>query len=359
MIVADILEMVERKIPFGFAESWDNSGLLIGDPKEKVRGILLCLDITPEALQACIRKKCNVIIAHHPLIFSPLKHIRENTLKGKLIAELIRRNISVIAIHTNLDSSPLGMNAWIAEQLGLADRVPLRPYRDLYKLVTFVPLSHEKKLREQLADAGAGTIGNYTSCSFNVNGYGTFRGGEGTHPAIGTPGIIEEVKEVRMEMICEGARIRRLTRALKKAHPYEEPAYEFYAVRADHKDAGLGIAGKLKRPLRVETIARKLKEILGIKHLRISRNRPSSLKRIGICTGSGSDLVGDAAGLGCELFITGDVSYHTWLETDICLMDAGHFGTEHIFPRVMKPLFEDASDISVQVFENTAPYTEK
>ncbi len=359
MNVGDILEIIERKIPFGLAESWDNSGLLVGDPKQKVRAILLCLDITPEAVQTCIRKKCNVIIAHHPLIFTPLKHIRENTLKGKLVADLIRRNISAIAVHTNLDSSAFGMNVWIAAQLGLSDCVPLRPYRDIYKLVTFVPLSHEKELRKKLAEAGAGTIGNYTSCSFNVKGVGTFKGGEKTQPTIGSPGILEEVEEIRLEMICDGVRIRRVTRALKKAHPYEEPAYEFYAVRADHKDAGLGIMGALKRPLRIETLERKLKKILTINRIRISRNRPSAVKHIGICTGSGSDLITDATRQGCELFITGDVSYHTWLENDICIMDAGHFGTEHVFPQVIKPLFLEQADIPLKLFENTAPYTEK
>ena len=361
MKIRDLLKRLEVLAPSAYAEDWDNCGLLTGDPDWKLNGITLTLDVTPAAVRACVRRKCNMMISHHPLIFKSLKTLREDCGSGSLLAELIRRRIAVAALHTNFDSSPRGHNVWIAQKLGLEEITPLQPCSDIWKLVTFVPEGWEDRVRKALSRAGAGCIGKYTECTFTVNGEGTFRGGEGTCPAIGRSGELEKVCEVRMEMVCEGWMRSAVARALCEVHPYEEPAYEFIRIHAPEKNVGLGRMGTLKRPVTLNTIAGKIKKILSIPRLRIGGAVPDSVCRIAVCTGAGEDLIRRAVSEGCDLMITGDISYHNWDAPGLCLIDAGHYGTEKVFPAVMKELLTPDMEkgIPVSCFEISPPFTEK
>lgn len=346
--VKELLNYLDFLAPFALQEDYDNSGLQLGSTEAEVKGVLLCLEVTPEIIAEATDKQCNVILAHHPLFFKPLRSIDIDTMRGQIIQKAISSGITILAFHTNFDNQFPGLNHALTQGLNLRNAKVLRPLQNmLYKLVTFCPVSHADRVRAAMFDAGAGYIGNYDSCSFNTQGTGTFRALEGANPFVGNLNEVHYEPEERIEVIFPAYVRDSLIKAMISAHPYEEVAYDIYPLANAYQRAGSGIVGELPQPLPVETFLNRLKEILGIKHLRISTGRTGEgeLSVVAICGGSGSFLIPEAIRAGASAFITADLKYHDFTDygNRILLVDAGHYETEisgfHQLSRLLKEKF--------------------
>ncbi|KJS15248.1 MAG: NGG1p interacting factor 3 protein, NIF3 [Peptococcaceae bacterium BRH_c4b] len=337
-----IFSLMEDYAPPDLAMDWDNSGLQVGDPDAAVGGIMLALDIDEEVCREAAEKNCQLIITHHPLFFKDLKRLDLRTSTGSLVAGLIRSGITLYAAHTNLDCAPDGVNAALARILGLKQSRVLKPSRDggFLKLVVFVPAGHEDEIREALTRAGAGWIGNYSDCTFETAGAGTFRPLGGTNPYIGKPGRLERVNEIRLETIVPERLAGLAVEAMRAVHPYEEVAYDLYPLKIKSTGEGLGRVGDLTVPLSLGQFSEKVKSSLGLPVLRVGGEIDKSVARVALCGGSGADLWPVARAAGADVLVTGDVGYHAardMVQAGFCFIDAGHYGTE----RVILPLLRD------------------
>lgn len=329
-----VIEQMEKLAPKTLAEQWDNVGLLVGSPSMDLKGIYLALDVTRENVEDAIKKGCNLIIAHHPLIFHPLKNLRTDLVQGMLLERIIEQKIAIYAAHTNLDIATGGVNDVLAELIGLAD---IRPFvatgeEKYLKFVTYVPKVYAQKVRDAIAHAGAGYIGHYSHCTFNVLGEGTFRPERGTSPFIGTIGKIERVEEVRIETIIPEKSKEKVLEALRKLHPYEEIAYDLYPLANRGKLFSLGRIGELKETLTLEEVGKLILEKLPATHIRLVKTNDKKIKKIALCSGSGSEFIDRAKFMGADLYLTGDVKYHEAQrakDIGLNLIDAGHFPTEY------------------------------
>ncbi|RLD56635.1 MAG: Nif3-like dinuclear metal center hexameric protein, partial [Bacteroidetes bacterium] len=264
MKIKDISSFLEELAPPALQESYDNSGLLIGNPDAGIDHVLICLDLTMEVLDEAIRDGIGLIISHHPLIFSGMKRLTGANATERIVMKAIKNDVAVYAIHTNLDNVREGVNAILCEKLGIEKTSILRPVSGvLNKLVTFCPEDHAQKVRKALFKAGAGQIGNYDNCSYNLEGYGTFRAGEGSKPFVGEQGKVHREDETRIEVIFPDHVMDRLIRALQAAHPYEAAAYDIYPLKNDFPTAGAGMIGTLATPLDDDAFLKMLKSTLG------------------------------------------------------------------------------------------------
>lgn len=333
--VSDVTGLINQLAPSDLAAQWDNVGLQIGDPGAKVERILVCLDVQQQIIETAVRLGAQLIVAHHPLIFRPLKRLSPADASGALIYRAIQQNIAVVAAHTNLDRAQDGLNDWLAARLGLTRIKPLeRPEHDGYrKLVVYVPIGHEQQMMDALFAAGAGHIGAYDHCSFRTAGTGTFRGGEDSDPFIGTAGAFEEAQELRLETIFPVALQDKIIPRMIKAHPYEEVAYDLIPLANPRNDVGLGRIGELEQSVSLSEFSQVVKRALDLPFLRQIGSPTQKISRIAVCGGSGMSTFVDAARLGADCLVTGDVKYHEAqqaLEAGIAVIDAGHFGTEKI-----------------------------
>lgn len=326
-----IFEFLENWSPNGIAWEKDNVGLQIGDYKNETRAILLTLDLTKDAVEKAIKQKCNLIITHHPFFYTPINKIELSSDKGKLIELLIKNQITVYSAHTNLDFTKDGVSFALAKKLGLQkinflENAPSTQY----KLVTFVPENNVQNLIEKLSEAGAGIIGNYTHCSYQLKGKGTFFGLENTNPAIGEKGKLEEVEEIRLEMIFEKWNLNKILKSLLKNHPYEEPAYDIYPLQNRNVNYGFGAIGYLPEKMDLISFVNLVKKKLGANVVKYTLGSKKVLEKIGVCSGSGSDLISKAISEGCDAFVTSDIKYHTFMDFGhkLSLIDADHFYTE-------------------------------
>ena len=331
MKLKEIISALEQTAPTALQESYDNSGLLIGDPEIEVENALICLDLTADVMDEAIKDNVGLIISHHPLVFSGLKRITGKNEVEQLVIKAIKHDIAVYAIHTNLDNINSGVNGMLCEKLGIQNTRILRPMDGLLcKLVTFCPGEHAEALREALFAAGAGHIGNYDSCSYNLEGYGTFRAGEDTDPFVGEKGKLHTEAEVRIEVIFPDHITSKLIKAMNEAHPYEEVAYDIYPLKNKLAVAGAGMIGDLSESYDEASLVSLLKTVLGTPVVRHSKFIGKKIKRVAVCGGSGSFLIHDALALGADAFITGDMKYHQFFEAEgkMLIADAGHFETE-------------------------------
>jgi dinuclear metal center YbgI/SA1388 family protein len=329
--VKDIMNSLGKIAPFDFQEDYDNSGLIIGNPEEIVTGVLLVLDVTESVLEEAKSLGFNLIISHHPLIFKGIKQITPSCRTGSLVMKAIANNISVIAMHTNFDNVPEGVNAGLAKVLELQNLSILQPKGGLLKkLVTFCPVSAVSDVRTALFEAGAGHIGNYDSCSYNTEGYGSFRAGKDANPYIGEVGKLHFEPETRIETVYPGHCERRIVEALKKAHPYEEVAYDLYQLQNQHEHIGAGMIGDLQEIMDGKQFLTFVKQRMELKAVRFAGNLAKEFKRIAICGGSGAFLIKDAIKAGAQAYVTGDIKYHEFFDygEQILLIDAGHYETE-------------------------------
>jgi len=331
MKINDITSCLEVLAPAALQESHDNSGLLIGTPDADINSTLICLDLTMEVLDEAIRDGFDLIISHHPLIFAGLKRLTGANETERIVIKAVKNDIAVYAIHTNLDNVHRGVNSALCDKLGINAPVILRALAGkLSKLVTFCPQEHAEKLRETLFNAGAGHIGNYDHCSFNLKGHGTFRAGEGADPFVGERAKLHTEQETRIEVIFPDHIMGKLLSALKSEHPYEEVAYDIYPLKNEYSQAGAGMIGTLIEPVEEHVFLEMLKKTLGTGVIRHSSLIGKKISKVAVCGGSGSFLIGDALASGADAFVTGDLKYHQFFETEgkMLIADAGHFETE-------------------------------
>jgi dinuclear metal center YbgI/SA1388 family protein len=347
MLVKDIINAIENFAPPVYQEIYDNSGLQVGNVNGEVKGVLLSLDVTEEVLEEAISRGCNMIVAHHPLLFSGLKRISGRTYIERIVYKAIKNDISIYAAHTNLDNARNGVNARIAQKLGLKDTAILQmKMGTLSKLYTFAPQNVADKVREALFAAGAGDIGKYRECSFNTAGTGTFKPDKNADPAIGEPGGPRElVEEVKIEVLVPKHKETQVMRALFEAHPYEEVALEFIALQNPNQELGAGMVGKLAEPMEPGNFLAFLKKSMKTDCIRHTALLDKKIEKIAICGGSGSFLLKEAIGAGADVFITGDFKYHQFFDAEgkIVIADIGHFESEQftveIFEEILKEKF--------------------
>lgn len=328
-----IMDAMERLAPRCLAEEWDNVGLLVGSPAQTVRKVLICLDVTEKNVGQAVDGGADLIIAHHPFIFKPLKNLRTDLPQGRLLRQLLRYDIAVFAAHTNLDIAGGGVNDVLAGLLGLEEVSTLaETFREeLLKLAVFVPAAQADEVQAAIAKAGAGHIGNYSSCCFKTEGKGSFLPLSGTSPFIGRPGRLETVEEVKLETIVPEKLARRVVKAMLAAHPYEEAAYDLYPLKNAGRAQGLGRIGRLKEAVEAETFAREVKKALAARQVRLVKSGERKIKKAALCSGSGAEFIVKAAYAGADVLVTGDVKYHEAQKAQECgihLIDAGHFATE-------------------------------
>lgn len=331
MKIADIISYLETLAPPSLQENYDNAGLLTGDPETEITGALVCLDSIEEIIDEAISLNCNLIIAHHPIIFSGLKKINGKNYIERTIIKAIKNDIAIYAIHTNLDNVRMGVNEMIARKLELLDCKILAPKKGLLKkLVTFIPTNHAEKLRQALFEAGAGHIGHYDHCSFSLEGTGSFRGDDASTPYVGEKGEEHHEPETRIEVIYPAVSERQILFALRQNHPYEEIAYDIYLLENKHPEIGAGLIGRLKHPTDEFLFLRFVKSAMQTPSIRHTAFKGKNVERVAICGGSGSFLLQDAIAAGADVFITADFKYHQFFDADnrIVVADIGHYESE-------------------------------
>jgi dinuclear metal center YbgI/SA1388 family protein len=310
-----LIDALEEIAPTRYAESWDNVGLLAGDPQQSVSGVLLTIDYTPDVACEAAGAKCDAIVAYHPPIFDAIKRIVAGG-SSALIYDAIRRGIAIYSPHTALDVAEGGTNDLLADVLGMAERQPLKlteTKATQFKLVTFVPDEAVEKVSEALFAAGAGRIGQYSSCSFRSPGTGTFFGEKGTNPAVGQAGKLERAEEVRLETIAPINRIEAIVAALRQSHPYEEPAFDLNQLAAAPEGKGIGRIGTLP-PTPREKLFEQIKRGLGIDHLLIAGPTSGEVTRAAVCAGACGNLLNDALAQKAQLYLTGEIRHHDALK---------------------------------------------
>jgi dinuclear metal center YbgI/SA1388 family protein len=348
--IQDIIFEIEAWAPPAIAWDRDNVGLQIGNPEEAVTGVLAALEVTPDVIQEAMQKKCNLMITHHPLIFNPLKNLTNNTFTGKLALSIAQNKLNLYSAHTNLDFTQGGVNFVLGKKLALQDVGFL--YQEpgsMKKISVFVPPDYVNTVTDAMTKAGAGIIGNYEACSFQIKGTGTFRPLSGSQPFSGEVGKLQHEDEIRIEMVSPAWKIKAVLSAMTDAHPYDEVAYDVYPNEAIDPMYGAGIIGSLQEKMSVEDFITHVKKSIAIPAVRWSRGRSDFIKRVAICGGSGSELLRIAIQKNADAFVTADIKYHVFHEARgiIHLIDAGHYETEHhIVEAIVNRLQEKFRDIN-------------
>lgn len=355
MKIKELVAVLERRAPRSLQEDYDNSGLQVGDPEAEINAALVCLDCTEAVVEEAARHGCGLIISHHPVIFKSIKSLVARTYVERTVLAAIRHNIALYAIHTNLDNVIEGVNGEIANALGLRPLQVLDPKpRQLLKLVVFVPKDHAETLRNALFQAGGGAIGAYDECSFNTEGTGTFRGGEGTNPFVGQRGDRHHEPEVRVEVVMRPQLVAAVTKAMHEVHPYEEVAFDLYPLVNELPGVGAGLLGEWEEGMPEAAFLALLKTTFNLSVVRHTRLLGRPIRRVALCGGSGSFLLNKAVVSGADAFITGDLKYHQYHDADgrLLLVDIGHYGSEQFTPRLVRRwLGEHFSTFAVRLAE--------
>jgi len=329
--IKDVTHHLESWAPRSYQEPYDNAGLITGNPSAEVTGILVSLDCTEAVVEEAVRERCNLIVAHHPIVFKGLKKLIGNNYVERTIIKAIKQDIAIYAIHTNLDSVLTGVNDQIARKIGLQNVRILSPRKDtLTKLTTFIPFENVDEVMAAVHAAGAGHIGKYKNCSFRVEGLGTFQPDENANPHIGERGKQEFVKEVRVEMIFPSFLENAVMEALRKSHPYEEVAHFLSSLSNENQEVGAGMVGELPESVEPIEFLKRLKVSMDLNVIRYTTllNRP--IKKVALCGGSGSFLLPQAINSGADIYISADFKYHEFFDADgrIIIADIGHYESE-------------------------------
>lgn len=361
--VRDISKAIEQLAPLPLQESYDNAGLLCGDAMMSVTGALIALDVTEAVVEEAIEHGLNMVIAHHPLIFSGLKKLTGKNYVERCLIKAIKNDIAIYAAHTNIDAAPEGLNALFCKKLGLENCKILAPsHVGLVKLVTFAPTTHAEKVRKALFSAGAGHIGKYDQCSYAVSGEGTFRASENSQPFVGEIGERHTEAEMRIETVLPEHLTNSVISALKTAHPYEEVAYDLYPLNNKWLGAGSGMLGSLNGPLSTSDFLELLKRTFKVGVVRYTNPVKDKIQTVAVCGGSGSFLIKDAIAAEADIFITGEIKYHEFFlaEERLILADIGHFESEQfvkeLFEEVIKKNFSNFAVRLSQVNTNPIKY---
>ncbi len=357
----EIIKYLEEWAPKGIAWDKDNVGLQVGDPKIRIKNILISLDLNEEVIDSAVKENCNLIITHHPILYYPLKNLdfSKNQI-ARMIQMLVKNNITLYSAHTNLDFTKQGVSYSLAKRLQLNKiRFLKNLSQNQFKLAVFVPTSHVSKVAEAIHQSGGGIIGEYSHCSFRSNGTGTFRGSDDSNPSIGKKGVIESVEEIKLEILVDKWKLNPVIDALKKAHPYEEVAYDIYTLQNDNINYGIGAIGELNEAMKINDFLSFVSSKLKVTTLRYTKNNKKKIKSVAVCGGSCSELIEESIQQNADAFITADLKYHAFqdAESRILLIDAGHYETEvpildEIKSRLEKLLIENKK-ISVLKFKGS------
>jgi dinuclear metal center YbgI/SA1388 family protein len=328
----EIIKYLEEWAPKGIAWDKDNVGLQVGDPKIRIKNILISLDLNEEVINSAVKENCNLIITHHPILYYPLKNLdfSKNRI-ARMIQMLVKNNITLYSAHTNLDFTKQGVSYSLAKRFQLKKiRFLKNLSQNQFKLAVFVPASHVSKVAEAIHQSGGGIIGEYSNCSFRTTGTGTFKGSDESNPSIGNKGVLESVEEVKLEVLVDKWRLNKVTNSLKKAHPYEEVAYDVYTLQNDNINYGIGAIGELNEAMNINDFLSFVSSKLKISTLRYTKNDKKKIKSVAVCGGSCGELIDEAIKQNADAFITADLKYHTFqnAEGNILLIDAGHYETE-------------------------------
>ena len=331
MKIAEIIQLLEQTAPPSYQESYDNAGLLTGDAGWQCTGVICSLDATEEVVQEALAKGCNLIVAHHPIIFGGLKKITGKNYVEQTVIAAIKNDIAIYAIHTNLDNVIAGVSNKMADKLGLVKKKILAPKTgQLMKLFTFAPIEQAAKVRATIFEAGGGNIGNYSECSFNAEGTGTFKAGQRTDPFVGNIGEQHHEKEVKIEVIFPEYLQNRIVAAMIKAHPYEEVAYDVVALANEFQQVGSGMIGELPEPVDETAFLAQIKAAFGLSVIRHTPLLGKKVKKVALSGGAGSFLTRTAIAAGADFYITGDVKYHEFFDANgkLVIADIGHWESE-------------------------------
>ncbi|MEO5563808.1 MAG: Nif3-like dinuclear metal center hexameric protein [Chitinophagaceae bacterium] len=331
MQINEIITFLESLAHPSLQENYDNAGLITGSPDWKCNGIICSLDTTEDVVNEAVKKKCNLIVAHHPIIFSGLKRINGKNYVEKTIIAAIKNDIAVYAIHTNLDNVLHGVNGKMASMLGLKNITVLSPKESpLKKLFTFVPIDKADEVRQAIFSAGGGHIGNYSECSFNAEGTGTFKAGAGSDPYVGIVGKQHQEKELRLEVIFPAFLEKTIIQAMIAAHPYEEVAYDIVALENTHASTGSGVIGDLPEAIDEKAFLSQLKSVFKLSFLRHTPFTGKPIKRVALCGGAGSFLVSKALSMKSDVYVTADMKYHEFFDANgrLLIADIGHYESE-------------------------------
>ncbi|WP_179351582.1 Nif3-like dinuclear metal center hexameric protein [Winogradskyella vidalii] len=331
MIIQDVINHLHNLAPLAYAEDFDNVGLLVGDKNEKVSGVLVTLDTLETVVDEAIENKCNLIVSFHPIIFKGLKKLTGKTYVERVVIKAIKHNIAIFSIHTALDNAFQGVNSIICDQLGLKNKTVLIPQSGtIKKLQTYVPKANAEALRTALFKAGAGNIGNYESCSFNIEGEGTYLGNEDSNPVIGKKGELHTEKEMAISVTFKKHLETTILKTLFNTHPYEEVAYEISTLENTNQHIGIGMVGELENAMETEDCLRFIKNKMQTQSIRHSKSLNHPIKRIAVLGGSGSFAIPAAKAANADLLVTADLKYHDFFsaENNIVLADIGHYESE-------------------------------
>ncbi|MBV9122182.1 MAG: Nif3-like dinuclear metal center hexameric protein [Planctomycetes bacterium] len=331
--VAGFVDILEGFAPLHQAAEWDNVGLLLGDPAAEVRRVLTCLTVTPESAAEAVAEGAQLVVTHHPILFRPVQRLTTTTAQGRMLLSLARAGVAVYSPHTAFDNTVGGINDTLARRLGLLDLAPLRRRGEVQscKVVVFVPQADLGRVSDALFAAGAGHIGQYSQCSFRLAGTGTFFGSDATNPTVGQKGRREEVSEWRLEVICPQERVDSVVAAMRRAHSYEEPAYDVYPLRPALSATGEGRVGRLPRPTPLGELARAVKAGLNAGLVQLVGDASRPVERLALACGAGGEFLMDAVRAGAEALLTGEARFHDYLTAraeGLALILPGHYASE-------------------------------
>lgn len=359
-----VFQVMESWAPLHLAYDWDPVGLQIGSYSKEVKKVMVTLDVLEAVVDEAIEKDVDLIIAHHPMMFKPLRRIDVNDVKGRIIEKLIKHDITVYAAHTNLDIAKDGVNDMLAKRLDLTDIKPLTDlyHEPLYKLAVFVPHTHVEPVMDALSEAGAGHIGNYSHCTFQTEGTGTFKPLAGANPYIGSTDQLEKVAETKIETIIKGHQLHHALQKMIAAHPYEEVAYDIYPLdNKTNQPLGLGRIGRLAESMTFEALVHHVKEKLGLKHVRVIGDLAAQINKVAVLGGSGEKYIQVAKRHGADAYITGDLTFHhaqDAMEAGLQVIDAGHY-IEQIMKQevanVLREHYKEQIDVIISEM-NTEPF---
>jgi dinuclear metal center YbgI/SA1388 family protein len=360
MKLSQLTAYLESLAPLAYQEEYDNAGLIVGQPEQEVYQALISLDCTEAVIDEAIANNCQVIISHHPIVFRGIKKFNGKTYVERVVEKAIRNNVALYAIHTNLDNMMTGVNTKICEILGLTNcRVLVPKHNLLKKLVTYVPNSHADAVRSALFNAGAGDIGNYSECSFNAEGTGTFKGNEQTNPYVGEPGKRHLENEVRIETVYPAVLESKILMALVLTHPYEEVAYDLYTLTNQNQQVGAGMIGELEIPVEEEEFLYHVKEKMRAHVIRHTALTGRHIKKVAVCGGAGGFLLKQAIAAGADIFITADYKYHEFFDAEgkLVIADIGHFESEQFTQQLLYEIIrEKFTNFALRLTEvNTNP----
>jgi len=331
MKIKEVTDYIESIAPLAYQESYDNAGYICGNAEAEVKAVLICLDSTEEVVDEALKTGANLIIAHHPIVFSGIKKITGKNYIERVLIKAIKNDITIYAAHTNLDNVFNGVNSKIAQKLGLVNSKILAPISgNLKKLITFCPQKQADQVRNALFEVGAGNIGNYDECSFNTLGTGTFRGGDNSNPFVGEKGKQHQEQEVKIEIIFPAHIQNKLINTLLKAHPYEEVAYDIIPLDNTNHLTGAGLIGELAQEMDEMSFLKHIKVQMQANGIRYTKLLGKKVKKVAVCGGSGSFLLKNAINAGADIFITADFKYHQFFDAEnrIIIADIGHFESE-------------------------------